>query len=635
MYLILLISLGVGRTLGTGNFVPDNGHGQTSFYDYIIVGGGLTGLVVANRLTENSDSKLQSPMLFGGSTHLLTRFPETVLVIERGYLDDKPQAIIPYLGNTVDESVMMRPISAPVPKLNNSTFSVAVAGVVGGGTVVNGMAYSRGSAADYDAWEELGNPGWGWRGLLPYFRKSSTFVPPSPEAVRQWNMTWNSSVFDDGPVRTSISNFQYPDLAPFWDYWRGQSEIPQPSDTNDGTGPGLCWVPATIDPRLGARVTSRSAYYDPVYVKRPNLHLLTGHTVTEILFQDLHAKGVQAVSRSNNQTRAFYARKEVILAAGAIQTPQLLQVSGIGPRTVLEAAGIMVKKDFPAVGANFQDHPISIMQFNLSTPSFPTPDSIAQNATYNATVWEEYQTNHTGPYASARGTMIVWMSLSQLTSSTTAAAIAEQLRSIAQDPKKYLPSIYDHKALLHGYKAQLSILANRFVTNTSAVIALPYSASGQSPAALQKPLSRGTVTLNITNPHSLPVVQYNTLQNPIELQIILHMIRRNRQFWSTSIMAHLSPLEVAPGFQYQTDEELVDALVKRRGLLPSIAHPSGTCAMMPEKLGGVVGSDLKVYGVKGLRIVDASVMPLQVPGGLQGTLYAVAEKAADIIKGKG
>jgi len=566
-------------------------------------------------------------------TDPLTHFPATVLVIERGYLDDKPQAIIPYLGNSVDESVMIRPISAPVPKLNNSTFSVAVAGVVGGGTVVNGMAYSRGSVADYDAWEELGNPGWGWKGLLPYFRKSSTFIPPSPEAVRDWNMTWDPSVFSNGPVQTSLSNFQYPDLASFWKYWRGQSNIPQPRDTNDGTGPGLYWVPATVNSKLGARSTSRSAYYDPVHSKRPNLQLLTGHTATEIIFQNLHAIGIEAVSRSDNQASKFYANKEVILAAGAIQTPQLLQVSGIGPRTILEAAGVKVKKEFPAVGANLQDHPISIMLFNLSNPSSPNPDSIAKNATFNATAWEEYQVNHTGPYAMVRGSMIVWMSLSQLTSRATATAISEKLKAITQSPNQYLPSVYDFPPLLRGYREQLSILANRFITNTSAVVAFPYSASGSSPVPLQKPLSRGTVTLNLTHPHSLPVVQYNTLQNPIDLEIIIHMIRRNRQFWSSSTMAHLLPLELAPGFQYQTDEELIDALTTKRGLLPSIAHPTGTCAMMPERFGGVVGSDLKVYGVEGLRIVDASIMPLQIPGGLQATLYGVAEKAADLIKG--
>ncbi|KAK3375612.1 hypothetical protein B0T24DRAFT_697926 [Lasiosphaeria ovina] len=379
-------------------------------YDYIVVGGRVSGLVVAGRLTEDRR--------------------RTVLIIERGYFDNKPEAIVPWYGNLLDTSVLINPESAPNPKLNTSTFSVAVPAVVGGGSVVNGMGYIRGGKVDYDAWEELGNPGWGWQGLLPYFRKSTTFTPPFFEAIRQWNITFDPSVYGHDPLHTHTPNFQYPDIASVWDALRHQ--------------PGLA-VPFT-------------------------------------------ARGVRVVSRLDNTTRSFYARKEVVLAAGAIQTPQLLQVGGIRPRDVLRAAGIPVKRDTPAVGANLQDHATTMTSFDLANPSLPNPSSIFTNTMHNATVWAEDLANKTGPA---------------------------------------------------------------------------------------------------------------------------------RAFWASPQLAYLGPTEAAPG-----------PLL----LWPSLGHPLGTCAIMPENLGGCVGPDLKVYD--GLSVVDASIMPLTVSGALQAAVYAVAEKAADLVKAK-
>lgn len=158
------------------------------------------------------------------------------------------------------------------------------------------------------------------------------------------------------------------------------------------------------------------------------------------------------------------------------------------------------------------------------------------------------------------------------------------------------------------------------------------------PAPLLKPLSRGTVTLDPSDPFGLPVVQYNTLQNPIDRDNVLAIVRRAREFWRSPVLVErFGPItEVSPGAQFRTDEEILDELKRNHGIFwPSLAHPSGTCAMMPERVGGCVDAELKVYGVKRLRVVDASVMPLIVGGGLQATVYAVAEKAADLIKGKG
>lgn len=199
---------------------------------------------------------------------------------------------------------------------------------------------------------------------------------------------------------------------------------------------------------------------------RPNLHLVTGQTATEILFQGPRAIGVIIGSLADNSTKEVYARKEIILAAGAIQTPQLLQVSGVGPRGVLKAAGVKVRKNLPAVGANLQDNVLVFMMFNLTNPSFPNPNTITTNATYNASVWEEYWINRTGPIAAGSSDMAAFLSLPQI--SRNASSIAAEYA--VQDVSRYFPDAYKDRALLKGYQAQQRILARRFDSNDATVV---------------------------------------------------------------------------------------------------------------------------------------------------------------------
>lgn len=559
----------------------------------------------------------------------------SVLVIERGDFDNKPEAIIPYYGNALDTSVLMRVPSAPDEKLGNLTYSVAAAAVVGGGSIVNGMGYNRGSKTDYDGWEALGNPGWGWDGLFPYFLKSTTFIPPSPEATVQWNITWDASAYGNGPLHLHIPNFQYPDVATFWNAFQSEPNLVTGRGSNLGATTGAFWNPTNIDARDMTRSTARKAYYDTVKATRTNLHLLRGHTATEILFapgKQLRANGIRIVSRLDNTTHNVYAKKEVILAAGALMTPQLLQASGIGPVTVLKAAGVKVKKDMPAVGANFQDHPTTFITYALANQSFPNPDTIMKNATYNATVWDEYFNNKTGPIAASTATTILYFSRPQLESPAAAAALV--IRLLAQKLAAYLPFSYGASvALVRGFEAQRAVLAGQLNSSSSAITMWAVSGSGGSAASLYKPLSRGTVTLNPTDPNGLPIVTYNTFMNPVDSENVVAIFRRLRAFWQSSPLARLGPSEVAPGLQFQTDDEILTELTTNHALFrPTLAHPSCTCAMMPEHLGGCVSPDLEVYGVRNLRIVDASIMPIIPAGGLQGTVYAVAEKAADLIK---
>lgn len=557
----------------------------------------------------------------------------TVLVVENGHIDNNSKTQIPRdVADFQNITEWWNVTSAPVEHLGGAVFNVNMASVVGGGSVVNGMAADRGSKADYDAWEALGNEGWGWDGLLPYFRKSTNFTPPLPDVAGPFNILWDPEAYGQGPLQIGFPSIQYPDLRNITAALDSRGILTSAKPAS-GDALGLIWMPNTLDVRSGTRCHARVAYYDPI-ADRPNLQLATGEQVVKILFEspNLTAIGVKIVSREDGSVRKTYARKEVILAAGAISTPKLLQLSGIGPMEVLTKAGVEVRQNLPAVGANFQDHPAAYTSWNYSNLQFPNMNSIYTNATFNESAWGEYVTNHTGPYTTATGNTAVFLPLPQILPSNE-SIVREMKQQKATD---YLPSIYkDNNTLLKGFEAQRKILISHFSSKESAVAELPIPpASPPTVVVIEKPLSRGTVALDPFNPWGQPIVQYNTLMNPIDQEVLLVLIRYLRGLNNEPLLSGYFPLETVPGEAARTDEEIMAALVAAGSISPSFAHPSGTCAMMPAELGGCVGSDLLVHGTKRLSVVDASIMPLIPATHLQTTVYAVAEKASDIIKSR-
>ncbi|KAF3006816.1 hypothetical protein E8E13_010516 [Curvularia kusanoi] len=522
--------------------------------------------------------------------------------------------------------------SAPEPNIGGVTKPVWVGNVVGGGSIVNGMAFDRAAAADYDAWELLGNVGWNWNNLLPYFKKSTTFTPPPDANVKAFGITYDASYYGtNGPIQASFPNFEYSDVATIWAAYKAQG-VPLPREGGSGNAVGAFWIPTALQPKTQTRSHARNGYYDPVK-SRSNLVLATGTTVNEILFDQglltgYKAKGVQYVSRSDKSVHQVYASREVIMAAGAVFTPQLLQLSGLGPKAVLNAAGVRVKKDMPAVGANMQDHPNANMVFDLKNLATINPTS-GLNPTINASSWAQYNANRTGPITQAHGSSLAFLSLQTI--SDKYESIVSSIKT--QNARSFLPSVYADSKLLAGFAKQRDIIASLHLRADAAVAEFPMVAFGLAIGALQRPLSRGTITLNAQNKYAPPVVQWNTFQNPVDRQIIAEMVRWLRQHWARPELAKFSPVELVPGVG-ETDDEIIDALVKTKALEASFAHMSGSCSMMPEALGGVVGSDLLVYGVKQLSIVDGSIIPLLPATHLQATMYAVAEKAADIIKAR-
>ncbi|KUJ13879.1 alcohol oxidase [Mollisia scopiformis] len=584
---------------------------QNQTYDYIIVGGGTSGLVVANRLSED-------PSI-------------SVLVIENGYIDNRPATSIPYLATILNTGDMYDIFSAPVPNLGNQSFRVAVGNVVGGGTIVNGMLWDRGSDADYDAWEKLGNKGWGWADLAPYFKKTNNFTAPSEQTKEYFNITYDESAYGNGPVQVTISSFQDPDLKIFFASYR-EDGLPMPQEGYISPL-GAYWGPNDTNNVTATRCHARASYYDPIQ-SRPNLKLLTGTRANQILFDDgaeLIANGVQMISRVDNSVGKVYATKEVILAAGGVFTSHLLMLSGIGPKDVLEAANITVKKDLPAVGSNYQDHSPMTMNFNLSNLAFPNGYSLSQNATFNASAAIQYEQTRTGPWASGRGIAVAFLPFKLFSANYQNITSKISL----QNPLDFLPARYTkEKTLLAGFQKQREILTEQFLGDTSAAGEVPIQAWGVQNTVLEKPLSRGTITLNNTDPEAFPIVQYNTLMNPIDKEILCELVRWNRKHWAGAALAHYSPVETAPGPQYVTDDEIIQGALSLGILSSTFAHSSGACALMPEELGGCVDTELQVYGVKGLSVDDASIIPMIPATHLQATVYAIAERASDIIKSR-
>ncbi|KAH7066396.1 choline dehydrogenase-like protein [Paraphoma chrysanthemicola] len=586
-------------------------------YDYIIVGGGITGLVVANRLSEDKN--------------------KSILVIESGESVDNDGTMIPYKANdfTASAGLLWNGItSKPEPGLGNGTFGVLVAKVLGGGSVINGMVYDRGSAADYDAWEALGNKGWGWSGLEPYFKKGTTFQPPSEKIAKDFNITWDPNTYGKGPLTVSITDTQYADIKDYWAAWKATG-VHVPLDGNNGEAYGPSWYANTMDKTTGRRAHARYAYIDPI-TARKNLRILTKTTAQKIVFDDKKrptmARGVEITDDATGKTSTVYAKKEVILAAGAIQTPKLLQLSGVGPKSVLKAAGVKVRVELDAVGSNFQDHPYATVIFNTTTNTFPNQNSLATNATFNATAWAEYVAKKTGPYTYARGNALAFISLPDMTNDTN--TIVRDLNS--QKDETYLPAVYkSNKKLLKGFAQQRAVITSIFKRRDAAVAEFPVPADGTfGLVGVEKPLSRGTVYISASNPTGPPEVTHNAFVNPIDRTIMAIGLRFFRTVWARSELDRFQISETVPGAQYTSDEAIYNALLASASLSPTLAHPSGSCPMMPENAGGCVSDKLLVYGTQHLSVIDASIIPIIPSCHLQATMYGIGEKAADIIKAR-
>ncbi|KZV84924.1 alcohol oxidase [Exidia glandulosa HHB12029] len=564
-----------------------------SSYDFIVVGGGQAGLVIANRLTEDPH--------------------KSVLLVEYGYISTDPAQEDPSSAKGLNN------------QLNATVYAAAV---LGGGST--GMMLDRGAPDDYDNWEKLGNKGWGWSDLLPYFKKATHLVPPVPSIANEFNVTWDLSAYGpkNTPIELSFPTFMYPGTK---NQYKGMIEAGvTPQKEGALHAYGLFWYPGALTAKEVKRSYAVSGYYRPIS-SRKNLHLLTGTRVNEILFsKSKRATGVTIQARGTpdgENVQVIKAHKEIVLTAGFLHTPHILQRSGVGPAALLRAANIPVVVDLPGVGHNLQDHAAGLPAFQFNTDVTPNPDSLTNNATFQAWADELWAANRTGPRSIGVGNVGAWIPLPVLTPEYK--SIVSTIRS--QDITEYLPSSYD-RDLLAGHKKQRELIAASYTKTTSGAIELPFGGSPAFSLSLEHPLSRGTVMLDPTNKYAEPIVDYHSLSNPVDALVLAKSVQFGRKWMSTPAMRELSPTEVAPGAALQSDEELINAV--RGGSIASTAHGCCTAALSPRNQGGVVSPDLLVYGVKGLSVGDVSTIPLITGAHTCATVYAIAEKAADLIKAR-
>ncbi|KAL8398579.1 hypothetical protein RB594_008416 [Gaeumannomyces avenae] len=583
-------------------------------YSYVVVGGGTGGMALANRLSEDSS--------------------KTVLVIEAGPLDagDK-EVMIPRWytrANAVTESFKYdwNVTTAPQALLGNRSIMLTQGRLIGGGSAVNAMVYDRGRAADYQSWAEMGATGWDFPSLLPYFKRAETFTPPPPNRMAEFGVTYDPECHGfDGPVQSSFSDYVYPQHNNFMAAMDSLG-IRRPLDQSCGDTLGAYLTTHSIHPTNQSRSFARVAYYDPI-VGRANIHVLTEHQVTKLVTSreagSLKVTGVEFSSSKDAPRQLVNVTLEAILSAGSLHSPHLLQLSGIASSSVLGKFGIDTLVDLPGVGYNLQDHAI------VATIAMINPD-LAQStdlddATFDAEQGEMYYRERKGRWTDGLPTSLAFIPFLNYTDNGDAILAG-------MDPERasaFLPE-GTHPSVAAGYRAQVEHIVKMHKDRTTAGQELMYLNGGSAFVGIQMhPLSRGTVLLNSTNPFDNPIVDPRYLTNPSDGQLFAESLRFNRKIIATEAIQQTGAVEIVPGPGSVSDEALLGYV---KSGVSTVWHPSGTCAMLPRELGGVVDPELKVYGVENLRVVDASVMPMLPAAHMQATVYAIAEKAADMIKAK-
>ncbi|KAK1996284.1 GMC oxidoreductase [Colletotrichum falcatum] len=578
-------------------------------YDYVVVGGGASGLTVANRLSEDPSV--------------------TVLVIEAGELDAGEDFVkIPGLaGGAVGTKYDWNTTYVANDAIGGRAVSIPQGKIVGGSTKLNRMVFDRGSKSDYDRWELLGASGWNWDTMLPYFKKNENFTPPTPEIKSEWSIQVDAAAHgNDGLMQVTYSPFFWPTTKFMVDAVK-ELGISIATDQANGGPIGGYFCPHNQDPKTATRSSAREAYYDN-FTGRQNLHLLTGHQATRVvtagLGDSVRATGVEFAASKDAQTQTVGANKEVILAAGTLHTPQILQVSGIGDRALHASINVETVVDLPAVGQNLHDH-VLLTVVNTINTTLPVSSMLQSNATFAAEARAQYDSHQNGPLSSPTGDFIAFLPLS--TYSKAGQTLSSQ--AAAQDGTAFLPSGTPTE-VVNGYRAQQKILNERLSANDSALLEMIWS-DGTFVLGLQHPYSRGSLRVASSSTFDAPVADVAFLKNPLDVSLLVEAVKFARTVAGTEAVKGLQPSEAVPGANVTSDDAIADFVRQQSSTL---YHPVGTCKLGPREEGGVVDANLNVYGIKGLRVVDASIMPLLPASHIMTTVYAVAEKAADIIRGK-
>jgi choline dehydrogenase len=528
-------------------------------YDYIVIGAGSAGCVVANRLSERPDLK--------------------VLVIEGGGADRHPLMAMPLACAQVfyDPKLNWGYSTEPEPHLDDRVLLRAAAKVLGGGSSINGMMYTRGHARDYDEWERMGCEGWSSADVQPYFRRAES------------NWRGASEVHGgDGPLSVSrhVTDPLFDRIA------ETARRLGHPvTDDFERDGAEGFGVP-DFTTHNGRRGSTARRYLHPVR-KRPNLTLLPGTQVTRILIDKGRAVGVEFLQAG--QRLQVRAEAEVILSAGAYGSPKLLMLSGIGPADSLREAGIDPVHDLPGVGRNLQEHPGAGLTFR-SRDALPIDGQVRLDRLALS--------------------VLRWRMTGSGTVSTlpfTAMAFCRTLPELDRPDVEFVftPAALNARIWFPGWRS-------------------PNGKTIGVASWLMRPASRGWVKLRSADPLAPPRIQLNLLAEPEDRATLLRGLRMIREFMATEPAASLVESETVPGPQASSDEALA---AHARSVMRTMQHPTSTCTMGTGS-DAVVDPQLRVRGIAGLRVIDASIMPVIVGGHTNAPTIMIGEKGSDLVLGE-
>ena len=527
-------------------------------FDYVVVGAGTAGCVLANRLTENGKHR--------------------VLLLEAGGRDTNPWLHIPLgYGKVFDDpKVNWCYTTEPDPTCGNRRIVQPRGKVLGGSSSINGMVYIRGNAADYDHWRQLGNEGWSYDDVLPYFRKSED----QARGADHYHGT-------GGPQTVSEQR----DFHPL-----GRAHLKAVVEAGYTLNPDFNGAEQEgfgryqVTQRHGRRWSAARGFLRPAR-KRANLRVATNARASRILFEGRRATGVEY--RVGDETHMARVRSEVILALGSFNSPQLLQLSGVGPGDLLRAHGIDVVADMPGVGAGMQDHYLVRMVYRCKQPV--TLNDVVQSKVRSAGTLLRYMFQRRGMMAMA------------------AVPTGGFFRS---DPRVATPDLQHHIVLYSngGSSGKHGSGLHTFSGLSATVIML-------------NPESRGTVEIGSADPNDAPLIKSRYLSTQRDAETLMKGARAVRNIMAQPALADYVGDEVEPGKDVQSDSELIDYL---RNFGNTGFHPTSTCRMGPDET-AVVDARLRVHGFGGLRVVDASIMPAVTSGNTNAPVLMIAEKASDMI----